>query len=83
MSLLFLFHLIVDIFSKKIAVFKTFHLLLRKRNILKDEFNLDAEFLNFEQLRAAVVHAIMVYNTKRTHWSLGLLTPEEMYEQAA
>lgn len=55
----------------------------RVNGILKDEFNLDAEFLNFEQLRAAVVNAIMVYNTKRTHWSLDLLTPEEMYEQAA
>ena len=55
----------------------------RVNGILKDEFSLDAEFRTFEQLRAAVVHAIMVYNTKRTHWSLDLLTPEEMYEQAA
>jgi len=41
----------------------------RVNGILRDEFNLDAEFLTFEQMRAAVVHAIMVYNTKRTHWS--------------
>lgn len=55
----------------------------RVNGILKDEFNLDAVFRNFEQLRAAVTHAIMVYNTKRTHWSLNLLTPLEMYAQAA
>lgn len=55
----------------------------RVNGILKDEFNLDAEFRDFEQLRAAVARAIVVYNTKRTHWSLELLTPQEMYEQAA
>lgn len=55
----------------------------RVNGILKDEFNLDAVFRNFEQLRAAVTHAVLVYNTKRTHWSLDLLTPREMYEQAA
>ena len=55
----------------------------RVNGILKDEFNLDAVFKNFEQLRAAVMHAVLVYNTKRTHWSLDLLTPLEMYEQAA
>jgi len=55
----------------------------RVNGILKDEFNLDAVFRNFEQLRAVVTHAVLIYNTKRTHWSLGLRTPMEMYEQAA
>ena len=55
----------------------------RVNGILKDEFNLDAVFENFEQLRNAVAKAIMVYNTKRTHWSLGLRTPQEVYDQAA
>lgn len=55
----------------------------RLNGILKDEFNLDAVFRNFEQLRAAVSHAVLVYNTKRTHWSLNLLTPLEKHEQAA
>jgi len=55
----------------------------RVNGILKDDFNLDAEFRDFEQMRAAVVRSILVYNTKRTHWSLGLLTPQEKYEQAA
>jgi len=55
----------------------------RVNGILKDDFNLDAEFRDFDQMRAAVVRSILVYNTKRTHWSLGLLTPQEKYEQAA
>ena len=55
----------------------------RVNGILKDDFNLDAEFRDFEQMRTAVVRSILVYNTKRTHWSLGLLTPQEKYEQAA
>lgn len=55
----------------------------RINGILKDEFNLDAEFLTINHLQTAVAHAVEVYNTKRTHWSLGLRTPQEMYEQAA
>lgn len=55
----------------------------RVNGILKDEFNLDAVFENFEQLRRVVTRAILVYNTKRTHWSLRLKTPYEVYRQAA
>jgi len=55
----------------------------RVNGILKDEFNLDAVFENFAQLQRAVTKAILVYNTKRTHWSLGLKTPQEVYDQAA
>jgi putative transposase len=55
----------------------------RVNGILKDEFNLDAVFENFKQLQLAVVKAILVYNTKRTHWSLGLKTPEQVYKEAA
>jgi transposase InsO family protein len=55
----------------------------RINGILKDEFNLDAEFLNVNQVQKAVAQAVEVYNTKRTHWSLGLRIPQEMYEQAA
>jgi transposase InsO family protein len=54
----------------------------RINGILKDEFNLDAEFPTMNHLQTAVAHAVEVYNTKRTHWSLGLRTPQEMYEQA-
>ena len=55
----------------------------RVNGILKDEFDLDAVFPNFYELRAAVTRAITVYNTKRTHSSLGLRTPLEVYKQAA
>lgn len=54
----------------------------RINGILKDEFNLDAEFLDMNQLRTAVEQAVEVYNTIRTHWSLGLRTPQQMYTQA-
>lgn len=55
----------------------------RVNGILKDEFNLDAVFPDIYALRAAVTRAIMVYNTKRTHFSLGLRTPMEVHSQAA
>lgn len=55
----------------------------RVNGILKDEFNLDEVFESFGELKAAVAKAIRVYNTKRTHWSLGLKTPAEVYAEAA
>jgi putative transposase len=55
----------------------------RVNGILKDEFNLDAVFESVTEAKRAVVKSIHVYNTKRTHWSLNLNTPEEVYEQAA
>lgn len=55
----------------------------RVNGILKDEFNLDDVFDTFDQMQRAVARAIIVYNTKRTHWSLDLKTPQEVYDQAA
>lgn len=55
----------------------------RVNGILKGEFNLDAVFENFKVLQIAVAKAIMVYNTRRTHWSLGLKTPEQVFKEAA
>ena len=55
----------------------------RVNGILKDEFNLDAVFENFRVLQLAIAKAVMVYNTKRTHWSLGLKTPEQVFKEAA
>jgi putative transposase len=55
----------------------------RINGILKDEFHLDAEFMDIHQLRKAVEQAVEVYNTERTHWSLGLRTPQEMNAQAS
>ena len=55
----------------------------RVNGILKDELYLDHVFPSFDEMRQAVKKAIWVYNTKRTHWSLELRTPQEVYEQAA
>lgn len=55
----------------------------RVNGILKDEFNLDAVFPSFESLKHVATKAILVYNTKRTHWSLELKTPHEVHGQAA
>ena len=55
----------------------------RVNGILKDEFNLDATFESFDELQQAVVKSIMVYNTIRTHGSLNLKTPLEVFEEAA
>jgi putative transposase len=54
----------------------------RINGILKDEFDLDAEFADINHVRTSVQQAVEVYNTMRTHWSLGLRTPQEMYAQA-
>jgi transposase InsO family protein len=55
----------------------------RVNGILKDEFNLDATFDNFRAVQLSVAKAVLVYNTKRTHWSLGLRTPDQRYREAA
>jgi transposase InsO family protein len=55
----------------------------RINGILKGDLVLDQTFTNFEEAKKAVLRAIMIYNTKRTHWSLNLKTPEEVYLQAA
>jgi len=55
----------------------------RVNGILKDEFNLDAIFDSVVEAKRAVVKSIHTYNTKRTHWSLNLNTPEEVYARAA
>ena len=55
----------------------------RVNGILKDEFDLDTEFPTFELALKAVHHAVHIYNTKRTHWSLNLQTPAEVYAKAA
>lgn len=55
----------------------------RLNGILKDEFNLDAVFRTFDDLKAAVDNAVHVYNNKRLHCSLSLQTPQEVYAEAA
>ena len=55
----------------------------RVNGILKDEFNLDAVFISFVAAKQAVDHAIDVYNNKRTHWSLHLKTPQQVFQEVA
>ena len=55
----------------------------RVNGILKDEFSIDAVFSTFADALGDVHKAISVYNGKRTHWSLGLRTPAEVYGRAA
>ena len=54
----------------------------RVNGILKDEFNLDRIFYGITEVLREVPSAIETYNTKRTHWSLGLKTPLEFHNQA-
>jgi len=55
----------------------------RVNGTLKMEFFLDSTFANKKIASLAVDDAIRIYNTKRTHWSLGLQTPQQVYQEAA
>lgn len=55
----------------------------RVNGILKMEFFLDSTFSNKKLASEAVKDAIRVYNTKRTHFSLELKTPQQVYQKAA
>jgi transposase InsO family protein len=54
----------------------------RVNGILKDEFLLDEEFENHKIALKAVEQAIKIYNKYRPHWSINLLTPEQMHSAA-
>ena len=51
----------------------------RMNGILKQEFNLNATFVDLKQVRKAVQQAVKVYNSKRPNWSLNLKTPDQIY----
>lgn len=51
----------------------------RVNGILKNEFNLDAEFRSIEQAIQASAQAIKTYNEKRPHMSIGMKKPIELY----
>lgn len=55
----------------------------RVNGILKDEFNLDAEFPTIADAQHAVRRAIHTYNTVRRHSSLQLQTPHTVFHAAA
>lgn len=51
----------------------------RMNGILKQEFNLNATFVDLKHARKAVDQAVKVYNSKRPNWSLKLKTPDQVY----
>ena len=51
----------------------------RVNGILKQEYYLDSEFADRQQARVATTRAIGLYNTRRPHSALGLLTPQERH----
>lgn len=55
----------------------------RINGILKDEFDLDAVFPSVSAAVDAVAQAIAIYNEVRTHWSLDLQTPDQVFYHAA
>jgi putative transposase len=55
----------------------------RVNGILKAEFNLDRIFRTRSQARLAIAQAIRIYNERRPHTSLQMLTPNERHSLAA
>lgn len=55
----------------------------RVNGILKDEFYLDQCFFSLEHARLATKNAILIYNSKRLHVSLGYKTPNDVFKNVA
>lgn len=55
----------------------------RVNGILKNEYLLDTRFKDKSIAIKTCAEAIMLYNKKRPHWSLGLKTPEEVHQIVA
>lgn len=54
----------------------------RVNGILKGEFFLDSTFKNIKMAKRAVKEAVDNYNNHRPHWSLELLTPNQVHHAA-
>ena len=54
----------------------------RVNGILKQEFDLDSTFKNYQEAYKAVKQAIFIYNNYRKHWSLVLSTPMQVHTAA-
>jgi transposase InsO family protein len=52
----------------------------RVNGILKYEYILDARFSSLGEAHSAVKHAVVSYNEKRPHMSLGLNKPNEVHK---
>jgi transposase InsO family protein len=55
----------------------------RLNGILKQEYYLGCVFENSEQAQQAVVEAVYLYNERRPHRSLNMLTPSAVHRAAA
>jgi transposase InsO family protein len=55
----------------------------RVNGILKQEYVMNHEFRNIKQARRAVDEAVRLYNVRRPHRSLKLLTPEQVHRKVA
>jgi putative transposase len=51
----------------------------RVNGILKDEFLLDATWPDFKSAAKTVAQAVDCYNIQRPHWSLNLMTPQQIH----
>jgi transposase InsO family protein len=51
----------------------------RINGILKSEFYLDRTFASITEARRTVLEVVVLYNTKRPHLSLRMMTPEMRY----
>lgn len=54
----------------------------RINGILKDEFNLYANFKTTKQVQKTLKQAVNIYNSKRPHWTLNLKVPNEIHKAA-
>jgi putative transposase len=53
----------------------------RVNKTLKREFNLRRKFETYVEANEAIQMAVIIYNEIRPHWSLGLKTPSQVYEE--
>jgi transposase InsO family protein len=51
----------------------------RVNRTLKYEFGLKMTIKNFALAKKMVAHGVHIYNTRRLHWSLNLLTPKQVH----
>ena len=55
----------------------------RMNGILKQEYGLRNEYKTLRDAQQSVDQSIMLYNTRRPHWSLDLEVPETVYQEVA
>ena len=51
----------------------------RVNGILKQEYDLDAEFTTHKEARQVTAHAVRMYNNRRPHTALGYETPQAVH----